>query len=136
VQLQEVALDVDGRGGVGLALGQVLEQHVGDEVDASAEGAVVVVEALGGDGVVLEGELLELSGAAGTFLRRVMVSSSMTLASPRGLCLRLEIAIFSPCFLELLRISSISSYILLYAIIIGDGKNWDQGGLVGEELRS
>ena len=105
VQLDEIALEVDGDGSVCLPLRQVLQKDVGDEIDASTQRAVVIIEPFRGNRVVLQCKFLELSYESRTFLRRLMVSSSTTLASPLGLWRRLEIAIFSPCFLELLRIS-------------------------------
>lgn len=105
VQFNEVVIEVDGDGSIGPPAREFVDEDVGDETDSAAERAVVIVEPLSGDGGVLEDVLLELNEFISTFLSRLMVSSSITLASPLGLCLRLLIAIFSPCRLNFLVIS-------------------------------
>lgn len=107
VQLHKVIFQIDSDCPIGLSARKILDKDVSDEIDPAAEGAIVIVKSLGRDGSIVKYIFFELNEKRDTFLSRLIVSSSMTLASPLGLCLRLLMAIFSPCRLEFLMISSI-----------------------------
>ena len=94
IELDKIAPEINGNGSISLPPWQTLFRYVCNQSNSATKRAIVISQGFCWNGVVLEHEFFELHEVKHTFLRRAIVSSSTTLVSILGLCLRLLMAIF------------------------------------------